>query len=709
MKTKKRFLSILLSLVLVLGLVPGMSLTAYAATNIGISVSGLTVTWRQYPTFFEQDMTVSGVSDTGFTAVAHGHHDDRVNSNQWTLYYIDFQNTTDGNMKLALNYSIDLHAGSFDDGYGRVNLEGKDYSGNEFVKEASDTQSSYSGSLEFLISAHSTRTIQIVSGKSPDNNTTLTVSNLSLTAIPVTNVTLDKTTATLTVGGDPVTLTAGIEPSTATGKTVKWSTTGGVTLYTDADCTPGNEVGTDATSTLTVYAKGISAGSATVTVTSNADNTKSASCAVTVNAAALTPDVSDFTYSAPSDLTYDGTAKTATVMSMRSGMGEVTVKYYSDAECTTEAQNTRNAGTYYVGITVAEGDSYNAITSVLHDSSWQFTINRATPIATNFTYNAPSDLTYDGTPKTATVMPKEGITGMGNVTVKYYSDQWRTNEVTPTNVGTYYVGITLSEGNNYHNASSALYDEDWQFAISKQAAPTSLNDDQKPAAKIGLTYTGSDQALVTAPSEIPDGYIEVQYALGTATEATQAYTTSIPTATDAGTYYVWYKVVGDANHNDTAPACVTVSIANPVYSLVSTNGVANDAAHTWYKGSGKDVVLTVKLSGDNDVSFEHFTGVSIDGAALSASDYSAVKGSTVVTLKAATLEKLKTGPHGVRILFDNGKVDYTVTVKPAQTTAAGSAASPKTGDESNAALWLLVLAISGAGLAAVIIVKKRRA
>ena len=38
MKTKKRFLSILLSLVLVLGLFPGMSLTAYAAST--------TVTWN---------------------------------------------------------------------------------------------------------------------------------------------------------------------------------------------------------------------------------------------------------------------------------------------------------------------------------------------------------------------------------------------------------------------------------------------------------------------------------------------------------------------------------------------------------------------------------------------------------------------------------------------------------------------------------------
>ena len=37
--------------------------------------------------------------------------------------------------------------------------------------------------------------------------------------------------------------------------------------------------------------------------------------------------------------------------------------------------------------------------------------------------------------------------------------------------------------------------------------------------------------------------------------------TSIPAKTEAGTYYVWYKVVGDANHNDIAPQCISVTIS----------------------------------------------------------------------------------------------------------------------------------------------------
>ncbi|MBQ9232505.1 MAG: hypothetical protein IJ167_00525 [Lachnospiraceae bacterium] len=358
------------------------------------------------------------------------------------------------------------------------------------------------------------------------------------------------------------------------------------------------------------------------------------------------PSTGSFTYEAPSNLTYDGNAKTATVESTQTGMGQVTVKYYSDKECTTEVTPT-NVGTYYVGITVAEGDNYSAVSTVLHDASWQFSINRAMPSTGSFTYEAPSNLTYDGNAKAATVV---GASGMGAVTVKYYSDEECTTEVTPTNVGTYYVGIEVAEGENYSGVSTVLCDATWTFTISKQAAPVSLNadqkptaktgltytgnelelvtaptnvpagytvqysldgtnwsadlpkgtntgsytvkvkyvgdanhsdfngtdisvtigkaaaptltDNQKPTAKTGLTYTGSDQTLVTAPIEIPVGYTGIQYALGTATEAKQPYITSIPTATDAGTYYVWYMVEGDENHEDISAECITVTISH---------------------------------------------------------------------------------------------------------------------------------------------------
>ena len=40
-----------------------------------------------------------------------------------------------------------------------------------------------------------------------------------------------------------------------------------------------------------------------------------------------------------------------------------------------------------------------------------------------------------------------------------------------------------------------------------------------------------------------------------------AYAEGVPTGKEAGTYKVWYKVLGDENHNDTEPVSVEVTIA----------------------------------------------------------------------------------------------------------------------------------------------------
>ncbi len=83
-----------------------------------------------------------------------------------------------------------------------------------------------------------------------------------------------------------------------------------------------------------------------------------------------------------------------------------------------------------------------------------------------------------------------------------------------------------------------------------------------PQAK-KLTYNGSAQELVTA-GKTAEG--TMQYALGTETAATTLYTIYIPTATDVGTYYVWYIAVGGANYNNSEPACIKVTIVEKTSS-----------------------------------------------------------------------------------------------------------------------------------------------
>ena len=74
-----------------------------------------------------------------------------------------------------------------------------------------------------------------------------------------------------------------------------------------------------------------------------------------------------------------------------------------------------------------------------------------------------------------------------------------------------------------------------------------------PAAMENLVYTGKEQALITAGKA--DGGT-MQYSLnGTDWQDT------VPVGTNAGTYTVQYQVIGDSNHNDSAPASVSVTIA----------------------------------------------------------------------------------------------------------------------------------------------------
>ena len=92
------------------------------------------------------------------------------------------------------------------------------------------------------------------------------------------------------------------------------------------------------------------------------------------------------------------------------------------------------------------------------------------------------------------------------------------------------------------------------IAVTVQKASIGANRITPPTAQENLTYTGQEQALITAGSVA--NYGTMQYSL---TE-NGTYSQDIPTGTDAGTYTVWYRVIGDENHNDTAPASVTVRI-----------------------------------------------------------------------------------------------------------------------------------------------------
>ncbi|MBQ8950187.1 MAG: LPXTG cell wall anchor domain-containing protein [Eubacterium sp.] len=240
-KMGRKLLSFLLTVTMVIGLMPGMSLTAYAASE----VTEANVKCSQY-SYMEADN--AGLQEiTNITLDEAQAFGAAVScpTTYWMVVYAKDGN----NLKWTSN-------------------------SNKTGEQTSTSWDNFIYNDAFIC-------------PDPWKDVTIYFSK-GLATISVTGVTLNPTSTTLTAGGDAVALTAAVSPNDATDKTVKWSVggndAGAVKLYSDEACT--TEVDTDAIETLTVYAKGISAGSATVTATSNADSTKSASCDVTVNAAA---------------------------------------------------------------------------------------------------------------------------------------------------------------------------------------------------------------------------------------------------------------------------------------------------------------------------------------------------------------------------------------------------------------------------------------
>ena len=126
-----------------------------------------------------------------------------------------------------------------------------------------------------------------------------------------------------------------------------------------------------------------------------------------------------------------------------------------------------------------------------------------------------------------------------------------------------------------------------------------------------LTYNGSAQALVTAGEANAGTMVYSLTENGT-------YTEDIPTGTNAGDYTVFYKVIGDANHSDSAADSINITIArkavvvaaddktravaapDPELTATVTGLVGSDTiSYTLSREAGEDVgTYTITPSGD---------------------------------------------------------------------------------------------------------------
>ena len=140
--------------------------------------------------------------------------------------------------------------------------------------------------------------------------------------------------------------------------------------------------------------------------------------------------------------------------------------------------------------------------------------------------------------------------------------EWTDPSTKPDKAGDYQAEWTFTPAEGYEEYATAT----GTVTIKVNKATPAFT---APTAQENLTYTGQEQALITAGS-VTDYGPTMQYSL---TE-NGTYSQNIPTGTDAGTYTVWYRVFGDANHNDTAPASVAVSIGKKPLTITGVTAAS---------------------------------------------------------------------------------------------------------------------------------------
>ena len=316
---------------------------------------------------------------------------------------------------------------------------------------------------------------------------------------------------------------------------------------------------------------GTNTGSVTVNVTVAADDNYNALAATPITVSITAKNTQTITASDVT-ATYGNTGKSISANVTEPSTGGGTLSYAvksgsenyigvdADGKLTIKAVPPTD-GKAYVTVTAAETADYAAATKDVTVTIGKATLTVAAKNQNIYVGDTVPSLSEPVLNTHYTVTGLVGEDALTTAPTLEYKKEGSTVTPNNTTAGTYdIVPSGASAGDNY-NVSY----QNGSLTISEKDSATVT---KVPKAK-NLTYNGSAQELVTA-GEADGG--EMYYALGTEMEATETYSTSIPTGTEAKTYYVWYKAIGDGSHSDIEPKAIAVTISGEIIIKYDSNG-----------------------------------------------------------------------------------------------------------------------------------------
>ena len=436
--------------------------------------------------------------------------------------------------------------------------------------ELSATSFTYNGSAQ-------TPTVTVKDGETtiPTSEYTVSYSSNTNAGTTATVTITDKANGNYTVSNCSATFT--INPKVVSSPTIELSQTS--YTYNGSAQTPTVTVKdgstTIASGEYTVsYSNNTNAGTATVTIAdkANGNYTVSGSATFTISPKVVS---SPTIALSQTSYTYDGSAKTPTVSSVKDGSTTI-----ASDEYTVSYSNNTNAGT----ATVTIADKANGNYTVRGEAN--FTISPKVVSSPTIALSQTS-YTYDGSAKTPTVSSvKDGSTiiASGEYTVSYSNN---------TNAGTATVTIADKANGNYTVSGSAT------FTISPKevSSPTIEFSDAE------ITYTGS---ALTPTITVKDGSTVIP---------TSEYTVSYSNNTNAGTANLTITDKANGNYAVSGETTFTINpktVSNPTIILSQTTFI--------YDGTAKSPTVTSVKDGSTVIPTSEYT-VTMPDDAVSVGDY----------------------------------------------------------------------------------------
>lgn len=269
----------------------------------------------------------------------------------------------------------------------------------------------------------------------------------------------------------------------------------------------------------------------------------------------------DLTYSGVTEKVYDGTtdAPAAAKVSINSDalVGEDTLDVTG-----TIAYDTKNVTATKITFTpnAIENDNYRLAASEVLEVEASITAKPLTGL--DFSKIAVTKV-YDGTTDAGTLTGTVGFSGKVNtddISIKAIPGVYADEKVGQNEHVTLTLSLEGKDSANYTLAENTTYDFGAASITKADGSVTA------PAAKTDLVYNGEAQALITAGSSTTG---TIQYKLNNG-----EYSTALPEATNAGTYTVSYKVVGDENHEDVDEASFSVTIGKAAVTVTASDKTA---------------------------------------------------------------------------------------------------------------------------------------